>query len=54
MCEYCEQEKIEEINSEFVKKIVTGRNKHLFEERNRCIVQICLSGNGKYILTNGY
>lgn len=54
MCEYCELEKIEEIDGKFINKIVTGRNEPLFEERNECVVQISLSGTGKYILTNGY
>lgn len=54
MCEYCELEKIEDVDGKFINKIVSGRNKPLFEERNGCVVQISLSGNGKYILTNGY
>lgn len=54
MCEYCELEKIEDVDGEFINKIVSGRNKPLFEERNGCVVQISLSVNGKYVLTDGY
>lgn len=54
MCEYCKMEKIEETDGEFINKIVLGRNKPMFEERNGCVVQISLYGNGKYVLMDGW
>lgn len=50
MCIYCEQEKIDDINVEFTKKVIFPKNKPILTNP---IIKIDLCLNGKYVLTNG-